>query len=99
MTEIDVVLAPVAGGAYAGCMQYTLRDIPPPIDSAEHIRARAEGRSLNEVAVEALAVGVGLGDQDVVRRDLSDIAGTWKKDARLEAALAAQDRVDQDLWK
>jgi hypothetical protein len=80
-------------------MQYTLRDIPPPIDSAVRARARAEGRSLNEVAVEALAVGVGLGDQDVVRRDLSDIAGTWKKDVRLEAALAAQDRVDQDLWK
>ena len=31
-------------------------------------RAKAEGKSLNEVAVEALADGLGLGESDVVRR-------------------------------
>jgi len=51
------------------------------------------------VAVEALADGLGLGDGDVVCRDLSDVVGTWKKDAAVEAVLAAQDRVDPDLWK
>jgi len=80
-------------------MQYTLRGIPPALDEAVRERARAEGKSLNEVAVEALAEGVGLGDEEVVRRDLSDVVGTWKKDAAAEAALAAQDRVDEDLWR
>jgi hypothetical protein len=80
-------------------MQYTIRGIPPVLDEAIRERAKAEGKSLNEVAVEALAEGVGLGDEDVVRRDLSDVAGTWKKDAAFEAALAAQDRVDEALWK
>lgn len=80
-------------------MQYTIRGIPEAIDSAVRERARAEGKSLNEVAVEALADGLGLGDADVVRRDLSDVAGTWKRDRAVEAALAAQDRVDEDLWK
>ena len=80
-------------------MQYTLRGIPPALDEAIRERAKAEGRSLNEVAVEALADGLGLGDEDVVRRDLSDVVGTWKKDAVVEAALAAQDRVDEGLWK
>jgi hypothetical protein len=80
-------------------MQYTIRGIPPVIDEAVRERAKAEGKSLNEVAVEALADGLGLGDEDVVRRDLSDIAGTWKKDAAVDAALIAQDRVDEDLWK
>jgi hypothetical protein len=80
-------------------MQYTIRRIPPAIDEAVRERARAEGKSLNEVAVEALADGLGLGDADIVRRDLSDIAGTWKKDPAAEAALAAQDLVDEGLWK
>jgi hypothetical protein len=80
-------------------MQYTIRGIPQAIDSAVRERARAEGKSLNEVAVEALADGLGLGEADVVRRDLSDVVGTWKREAAVEAALAAQDRVDEDLWK
>jgi hypothetical protein len=80
-------------------MQYTIRGIPRAIDSAVRERAKAEGKSLNEVAVEALADGLGLGAQDVVRRDLSDVAGTWRKDAAIESALQAQDRVDRDLWR
>jgi len=80
-------------------MQYTIRGIPPLLDQAVRERAKAEGKSLNEVAVEALADGLGLGDADVVRRDLSDVVGTWKKEAPVESALAAQDRIDQDLWK
>lgn len=80
-------------------MQYTIRGIPTVIDAAVRERAEAEGKSLNEVAVEALAEGLGLGGGEVVRRDLSDIAGTWKRDRAVEAALAAQDRVDEDLWK
>jgi hypothetical protein len=79
-------------------MQYTIRGIPEAIDSAVRERAKAEGKSLNEVAVEALKDGLGLGTSDVVRRDLSEVAGTWKKDAAVEAALADQDRVDEDLW-
>ena len=81
------------------CMQYTIRGIPEALDAAVRERAKAEGKSLNEVAVEALADGLGLGGSDVSRRDLSDVAGTWRKDAAVEAALAAQDRVDTDLWK
>ena len=80
-------------------MQYTIRGVPAAVDQAVRERARAESKSLNEVAVEALVDGLGLGDEDVARRDLSDVAGTWKKDAGLDAALAAQDRVDENLWK
>ena len=31
------------------------------------------------------------------RRNLGDIAGTWKADKAVETAIAAQDRVDEDL--
>jgi hypothetical protein len=80
-------------------MQYTLRGIPAAVDEALRARASSESKSLNEVAVEALAEGLGLGDEEVVRRDLSDIVGTWRKEAAVEAALAAQDQVDKALWK
>ena len=80
-------------------MQYTLRGIPPALDEAIRERARAEGKSLNEIAVAALADGVGLGAEDIVRRDLADIVGTWVEEAAVEAALSAQDRVDAGLWK
>lgn len=80
-------------------MQYTLRGIPRALDLAVRERARSEGRSLNEVAVEAMAEGLGLGPSGQLRRDLSDVAGTWKKEAAVEAALAAQDRVDPEAWK
>ena len=80
-------------------MQYTVRGIPEALDRAIRRRARAEGKSLNEVAVDALADGLGLGGEVVPLRDLSDVVGTWRKEASVEAALAAQDVVDESLWK
>ena len=80
-------------------MQYTIRGIPAAVDNALRARARVDGRSLNETAVAALAEGTGMIGAPRKRRDLGDIAGTWKSDKALEAALAAQDRVDDDLWR
>jgi hypothetical protein len=80
-------------------MQYTIRGIPPAVDGALRARARAAGTSLNEAAVEALAEGAGVAGVPRRRRDLRDIAGTWKADKALESALAAQDKIDKDLWR
>jgi hypothetical protein len=80
-------------------MQYTIRGIPAAIDNALRERARADGKSLNEAAVAALADGAGVTGAPRKRRDLADIAGTWKADKALQSALAAQDRVDEDLWR
>jgi hypothetical protein len=80
-------------------MQYTMRGIPPALDAAIRQRARREGKSLNEVTLAALAQGLGFDRGRVVRRDVSDIVGTWKRDAALEGALRDQDRVDDELWK
>jgi hypothetical protein len=33
------------------------------------------------------------------RRELGDIAGTWKTVKSFESALADQDRIDKDLWR
>ena len=99
MEEEGVLLAVTACIAYTHCMQYTIRGIPAVVDSAIRERARVSGKSLNEAAVDALAEGAGIAGARRKRRDLDDIAGTWKADKSLEAALAAQDRVDEDLWR
>jgi len=80
-------------------MQYTIRGIPAAVDHALRERARAAGKSLNEAAVDALSEGSGMTGAPRRRRDLGDIAGTWKAEKVVEAALAAQDRVDEDLWR
>jgi hypothetical protein len=94
-----VVLAMNACSAYNICMQYTIRNVPDYLDAALRVSAREQGKSLNEVAIEALARGSGLGQAQVRRRDLSDIAGSWRKDPAFERALAAQDTVDEEMWR
>ncbi len=80
-------------------MQYTIRGIPAVVDDALRARARAGGKSLNEVVVDALAAGAGVTAAPRRRRDLGDLAGTWKTDKAVESALAAQDEPDEDLWR
>ena len=80
-------------------MQYTIRRIPGAVDTVIRERARVAGKSLNEALVDALAEGAGFTSVQRKRRDLGDIAGTWKADKAVESALAAQDRVDEDLWR
>lgn len=77
-------------------MQYTLRKVPRAVDIRLRRRARAERRSLNSVALEALARGAGV---QGTKRDLTDVAGTWVEDSEFERAIAAQHRIDRRLWR
>jgi len=80
-------------------MQYTIRKVPNSLDAALRRRAREQGKSLNEVAIEALARGAGVSRERGRQRDLRDIAGTWKSDRAFDRALAAQDTIDAELWQ
>jgi hypothetical protein len=79
-------------------MQYTIRNIPGYLDDALRHSAREQGKSLNEVAVEALARGTGLGEHRPRRRDLSDLMGTWVEDPAFDRAIADQDAIDEEMW-
>ena len=80
-------------------MQYTIRNIPEYLDAALRGAAREQGKSLNEVAIEALTRGAGLSERRQRQRDLKDIAGTWREDAAFDNAIAAQDMVDEEMWR
>ena len=79
--------------------QYTVRDIPLRVDEALRRKAKREGKSLNQVAVEALTLAAGLAEQPPVYHDLDGLAGTWVADPEFDAALEAQDQIDPELWK
>lgn len=80
-------------------MQYTLRNVPAKVDRALRKKAKAERRSLNAVAVEALAVASGVSNSPVERIDLNGIAGTWVEDPAFDQIMSEQDRVDPEMWK
>ena len=64
------------------------------------VALRALGQTVPEVvSIDALTEGSGMTGTRRRRRDLSDIAKTWKADKAVETALADQDRVDEDLWR
>jgi plasmid stability protein len=80
-------------------MQYTIRNVPDSLDEALRKVARERGKSLNEVAIEALARGAGITQDRGRQRDLSDIVGTWREDPAFDSALAEQDTIDDEMWK
>lgn len=69
------------------------------MDAALRRQAKREGRSLNSVALEALARGIGLEAVPVKYHDLDFAIGTWVEDAEIDKVIQEQDQVDPDLWK
>jgi len=80
-------------------MQYTIRNIPRDLDEALRARARMQGRSLNEVALEALRRDVGLAGSQPKRRDLSPFTGSWIEDPEVDRTLADQRSIDEHMWE
>jgi hypothetical protein len=80
-------------------IQYTLRAVPAAIDRALRRRARQEARSLNAVAVEALARGLELDAKPVEHSDLDALVGSWQEDPAFDRAVADFERVDREAWK
>jgi hypothetical protein len=79
--------------------QYTVRSVPERVDGVLRQKARQESKSLNQVALEALAAGTGVSDHTLEYHDLDTLAGTWIEDPGFDAALAALDEIDPGLWK
>jgi plasmid stability protein len=79
-------------------MQYTIRNLPPELDKALKARAKSTGKSVNQVALEALAMSVG---QVPRRRGLRGMPGRWSKveAAELDRFLASHRTIDPELWK
>ncbi len=80
-------------------MQYTLRKIPKRVDEALRRKAKQEGLSLNQAAVQALTHGLGLTETSPIHHDLDDLVGTWVEDPGFDEALRDMDSIDPELWR
>jgi hypothetical protein len=77
--------------------QYTIRAIPSKVDKALRKRAQKTGKSLNEVALEALAKGAGV-TPDVSFDDLDWFIGSKSLDSKpFEEAQGWLDSLPKDL--
>ena len=79
--------------------QYTLRTVPDSIDLALRNRSRLESKSLNAVAIEALARGLELDSQPKNHTDLDSLVGSWQEDPEFDQAVADFQIVDEAAWK
>jgi hypothetical protein len=78
-------------------MQYTIRSVPPNVDQALRRQARRTGKSLNEVAIEALAKGSGA-STDAHFDDLDWFIGSQTLDARpFDNAVNWLDELPKEL--
>lgn len=83
----------------AHARQYTIRNVPAHIDRALRRRAKESGKSLNQVAVEALVVGSGQSFKP--ERDFREVIGSLSKAEarRIEDEIRRQRQIDPGLWK
>jgi hypothetical protein len=77
--------------------QYTIRSIPPKVDQALRSQAKKTGKSLNEIAIEALAKGAGV-TPDSTFNDLDWFIGNKSIDDKsFNDALNWLDSLPKDM--
>src|SRR5688572_28483341 len=79
-------------------MQYTIRNIPAPLDKVLRAKAKAERRSLNDVAIEAMSEGLRALGHPVKYRDLSRFVGSWQPDPEFDEVMKDFERIDPEDW-
>jgi hypothetical protein len=84
---------------YTVGMQYTLRKIPRDVDKTLRQKAKKEGRSLNEIALEALTRGVGIDRAAAKNHELDFAIGSWVVDPEFDESVNQQRQIDPELWK
>lgn len=81
-------------------MQYTIRQIPRALDRALRSKAKAEGKSLNQVAVEVMSLGAGV--TNAAGKPKRDLSFMRMHPADIEAIRKAHeefDQVDEEMWR
>jgi hypothetical protein len=79
-------------------LQYTIRAIPEELDRVLRDLARKTGKSLNEIAVDAMRKGSDA-PTTPIHPDLHNFIGTWEDDPEFDKAMEDQRRIDPELWR
>lgn len=79
----------------------TIRNLPPEVGEAlERKRVRSR-TSLNQTVIDLLRDALGIRRQGETSNGLSRFAGTWTaaEHEQFEAAVAAMEQIDEELWR
>ncbi len=79
--------------------QYTIRNVPRPVDRALRSRAAERGLSLNAVLLEVLTSAAAVAKEPRMHDDLDHLIGSWVHDPETDRALDAQRKVDLRDWE
>jgi hypothetical protein len=79
----------------------TIRKVSRRLADALEREKKRRGTSLNQTVLDLLGQGVGVGTPASRSNGLRQLAATWSEDdlAEFEYALAATERVDEELWR
>jgi plasmid stability protein len=71
-----------------------IRNLPPRIETALRARAQTQRKTIEQVALEAMAIGLRQAAVGKKQRDLSDIAGTWVEDPIFEEVRKYHEQLE-----
>ena len=79
--------------------QYTIRNVPQRVDRILRQRAKETGKSINQIALEALMSGVG--EPLRPNRDLDAVIGSMSvsEAKKMDEEIRLQRTIDPELWK
>ena len=73
--------------------------MPAEVDASLRQRVRREARSLDAVAIDALARGLARDAVPAKRAYLDHLIGSWQDDPAFDRAVAEFERIDDESWK
>ncbi|MES2971845.1 MAG: plasmid stability protein stbC [Patescibacteria group bacterium] len=79
-------------------IQYTIRNIPEPVDKVLRRRARKQGQSFNATIVEVLQQATGQAEKNKTYNDLDWFYGSGGIGTEERKAFDAQHKIDKELW-
>ncbi len=77
-------------------MQYTIRNVPEPVDRYLRKRARLSGQSLNQVVIEELSEKAGIGSENILD-SLDWFIGNGGMGTDVLKALEEEDKIQKEL--
>lgn len=82
-------------------MQYTIRNIPKPLDQQMRKLASKGEKSLNQLVLDMLSSALGLNTKSAKQDfdDLDFLIGTWREDPEAEKVFAEQNLLELDQWE
>jgi hypothetical protein len=83
---------------YMTKIQYTIRNIPEPLDQVIRKRAATSGKSFNQTVVDLLSLQTFGSIDPQLDENFDWLFGSMGADPGFDEAIKDQSRIEQDMW-